>query len=488
MTGSPGDEVGMSSSDDPVGNAKVVIVVCLVLFFGVLNTSGVTVILPEMGAAFSVTTIQLSWVMTGYMLTYGIAIPFFGKLADKFGARPLFFLCIALFSIGSMACLVAPTFETMLAARILQSCGGAAFAGLGLAIASRAFPPQKRGIVLGTVSATVGVGSAAGPLVAGIATELVHWRAIFGISGLVIFLLPLAYQVLPQDDERSEGPLDVMGGMFLAAAITGLLLAVSQSVTSGWFDPAVLIALAFSTGGATGWIVRQRTSSAPFIATELMENGRYLRLIALAFLSAAVYLAALLGFPLMLASQNGLDTLQIGFVMLPGAIAMGLGGVLAGRLVDQVGPRLPTRLGVGLMLGTMLSLSLLSGGSAVSMAILGALLGSGFSLLNTSVTAIIAVMVRPATLASALSINTMAFFVGGSLGAALFSAVVTVRADAVAAWNPLYNGSAINYSDAFGTLAVVVLLALVLVVPLPTKKMVDAARVEKRSRAETFGR
>ena len=460
---------------------NVVFVVCAALFLSVLSSSGVTVILPEMSAAFSVNAGQLSWVMSGYLLTYGIAIPFYGQLADKLGARPLFLLGIALFSAGSVACLVAPNFESMLGARILQAAGGAAFPGLGMAIASRAFPEEKCGVVLGAISATIGIGSAVGPLVAGVISDLVHWRAMFGMSGLIIVVFPLAWKVLSRDDERSDGPMDVVGGVFMALGLTGLLYAVSQSSQTSWFDPAVLGAMAVSAAGLIGLVLRQRTSDAPFIPNELVKNIRYVRLITLAFLAAAVNLAALIGFPLMLATQNSLDTFQIELVMLPGAIAMAVCGVLAGRLVDRVGPRLPTRLGGGAMLATMIALSLLSGGSVATMAILAGLLGAGFAMLNTPIAAIVSVMVRPTSLASALSINTMMFFIGGSLGAALFSSIVTAHADTLTAWNPLYTGSATGYSNAFSVLAVGVALALTLVAPLPTKKMVD---VEKSKEAD----
>jgi DHA2 family metal-tetracycline-proton antiporter-like MFS transporter len=259
------------------------------------------------------------------------------------------------------------------------------------------------------------------------------------------------------------------------------LFAVSQSSQTGWSDPAVLAALGVSAAGLIGLVFRQRTSAAPFIPNELVNNIRYVRLVTLAFLAAAVNLAALIGFPLMLATQNGLDTFHIGLVMLPGAIATAVFGILAGRLVDRVGPRLPTRLGGAIMLGTMIALSLLSGGSVTTMAILAGLLGGGFALLNTPIAAIVSVMVRPAALASALSINTMMFFIGGSMGAALFSSIIAANADALTAWNPLYSGSAINYSDAFSVLAVGVAFALALVAPLPTKKMVD---IDKAKQAE----
>ena len=269
----------------------------------------------------------------------------------------------------------------------------------------------------------------------------------------------------------------------MALGITGLLYAVSQSSQTGWTDPTVLAALAVSAVGLVGLVLRQRTADAPFVANELVNNVRYLRLITLTFLIAAVNLATLIGFPLMLAAHNGLDTLQIGLVMLPGAIATAVCGLLAGRLVDRVGPRLPTRLGGGIMLGTMIAFSLLSGGSVATMAILAGLLGGSFALLNTPIAAIVSVMVRPAIMASALSINTMMFFIGGSMGAALFSSIVTTNAGALSAWSPFYTGSAINYSDAFTLLAAVMVLALMLVVPLPSKKMVDAEKAKEDEQA-----
>ncbi|QMU60796.1 MAG: MFS transporter [Gammaproteobacteria bacterium] len=458
---------------------SVVLVVCVAIFFSVLNASGVTVILPEMRTAYDINTMQLSWVMSIYLLTYGIAIPFYGRIADKFGARPLFLIGITLFFLGSLACFAAPNFKTMLAARILQAAGGAAFPGLGMAIASRAFSKEKRGIAIGILSATMGVGSAIGPLVTGIITEFASWRGIFGVSALVIFVLPFAWMVLPRDEEQSNGKIDIIGGTCLALVITGLLYAVSQSTQSGWTDPIVLAAMTLSVAGLIGLTLRQRSSHEPFIPNELIKNIRYLRIIFLAFLVAAVNLAAIIGFPLMLAKYNGLDTFQIGLVMFPGAIAAAICGILAGRLVDRVGPRLPTRLGASIMLLTMVSLSFLSGGSVMIMMTLAGFLGAGFALLNTPIAAVVSAMVRSTNLASALSLNTMMYFIGGSLGAALFSSIVTSNSDSLAAWNPLYSGTAIGYSDAFGVLAIGIALAIIIVVPLPTKKMVEAEKAKQ---------
>ena len=109
----------------------VLLIVCFALFFGVLNASAVGVVLPDVADDLSVDTGQLSWLMTGFLLIYGIAIPFCGRLADRYGARPLFLLGVGVFSVGALLSALAPNFEFLLVARMIQAIGGAADPGLG---------------------------------------------------------------------------------------------------------------------------------------------------------------------------------------------------------------------------------------------------------------------------------------------------------------------------------------------------------------------
>ena len=129
-------------------NAPVIVsVVCAALFFGVLNTSAVAVVLPDISDDLSVDAGQLSWLMTGFMLVYGVAIPFYGRLADIYGARPLNLLGVSIFSIGSLLSALAPNYSLLLAARVAQATGGTAVPGLGMTLASRAYGPEARGTV-----------------------------------------------------------------------------------------------------------------------------------------------------------------------------------------------------------------------------------------------------------------------------------------------------------------------------------------------------
>ena len=173
---------GSSAINSPASQSSAkgaLIIVCVALFFGVLNASAIGVVLPDIASDMSVDTGQLSWLMTGFLLIYGITIPFYGRLADRYGARPLFLLGVAVFSVGSLLSALAPNFSFLLVARIIQAIGGAAVPGLGMTLASRAYGPESRGTVLGVVAATIGLAGAIGPLIGGALSELFGWQYIF---------------------------------------------------------------------------------------------------------------------------------------------------------------------------------------------------------------------------------------------------------------------------------------------------------------------
>ena len=133
----------------------VLLVVCAALFFGVLNSSVVGVILPEIAADLSIGPGQLSWLMTGFLLVYAIAIPLYGRLADLYGAKLLFSVGVDVFASGSLMSAVADNYSILLASRIVQAVGGAAVPGLGMTLASRAYSPEDRGKILGVVAGTI---------------------------------------------------------------------------------------------------------------------------------------------------------------------------------------------------------------------------------------------------------------------------------------------------------------------------------------------
>ena len=453
-----GDYISSTAS-----KTRVLVAVCVPLFCGVLNASAVGVVLPAIIADLEVDPGRIAWLMTGFLLVYGIAIPFYGRLAGLYGARRLFILGGLIFSAGSLLAALAPSFTWLFAARIVQAAGGAAVPSLGMTLASRAFGPEARGTVLGIIAATIGAGAATGPLVGGALSETLGWRAIFVLTAFGALAVPVALKVLPTEEELTKGRLDLFGGVALGLLVAGALLVPTEAARSGWTSPLVLTGEVMAVAGLAILIFRQSTASHPFIPRELLNNGRYLVLAGMSFFAMAANLAPLIWLPVLLTLAYRLPPLEIGLIMLPGAVASSVFGIIAGRITDRKDPRLPIWAGSPLMLIAVLGLSTSAGSPVWVIALFTGILGAGFGLINTPLAATISRIVSGPMLASALSINSMLFFLGGSLGTAVLMAVVNSEADGVQqSLNPLHTGSTAGFSDAFLILSVPVILAIAL--------------------------
>ena len=469
----------------------VLLVVCAAVFFSVLNASIVNVVLPVIGRDLSVEPTGLGWVITSYLLVYAVAIPFYGRLADLYGARKLFLFGLSVFSAGSLLCAVAPSYPLLLLARLVQASGGAAVPGLGITLTSRAYPPARRGSVLGWISTTIGIAAAIGPTLGGAVSDALGWNYVFVIGALAGLLIPPALSTLPMSQNKGEARLDVPGGLFLGLTVSGALLAVTEGARSGWAAPQVVGAAAVSGAALIALVVRQSTARSPFVPRELVGSPRYVALVGMSFTATAANLAPLVGLPLLLTSVNNLTPSQVGLALLPAATTTAVLGAVAGRVKDQIGGRIPVRGGLAVMLVALLCLSSYAGNSVWMVSALMALLGAGFAFVNTPLSAVVSLVVPGQVLASAMSINSMLFFLGGSFGTALVTAMVVARAgDGTGAVNPFHVGPGANFSDAFLLLSVPLLIAAALSTALPGEEQTHrpqtspgSATVDPRDRA-----
>ncbi|MEM7325299.1 MAG: MFS transporter [Actinomycetota bacterium] len=451
------------------GHTGVLVIVCTALFFGVVNGSAVAVVLPEIGADLDIAEGNLSWVLSGFLLTYGVAIPFYGRLAGRFGARRLFLVGVMLFAVGSALSALATGLVTLLAARTVQAVGGAAVPGLGMTLASRAFPEQRRGFVLGVISATMGVAAAAGPLGAGVVTEIADWRYLFAISALSVVTVPFGVRHLDRHEALTDEPLDLRGGVLFGVGVAALLYVVTRGSQAGWTDGLALAGAMVSVVALSILVRHQAHEATPFIPRTLVANRRYLLLTLLGFMVTFANLAAQIGYPFLFNSVHGMSSLDIGVALIPAALTTAVLGVIAGRLVDRVGPASPLRVGAVLMIVGTIAKSTWVGGSVWTIAVLAMVFGAGFALVNTPLATAVSLLVHPRDLAAALSLNTMMFFIGGSFGSSLFTSIVisaTPEADAV---NPIHTGAGAGFSNAFLALVLPIAIGLGVSAALPGK-------------------
>lgn len=386
-------------------------------------------------------------------------------MADRYGAGRLFVFGVVAFSAGSLLSAVAPNYEFLFLARILQALGGAAVPGLGMTLASRAYGPESRGMVLGMVAATIGVGSVIGPLLGGVLSELMVWRSIFLVTSAALLTVPFTVKAFPKGEERLERNLDLIGGVGLGLMVAGILLIPSEGARSGRTSALVIAGGMAGLVGLAVLAARQLFAAAPFIHRELLRNLRFLALVGMSFTLMAANLAPLIELPVLLAISHGLSPLEIGLAMMPGAALSAVSGILSGKLTDRT--RTAGEYRVYHHAGSVVRTVGLLGLIALGHAGFAGLLGAGFGFVKTPLEATISRLVSGQMLASALSMNSMLFFLRGSFGTAIFMALASSSGLADGSLNPVNSGLGNGFNDGFLFLTIPVLLAMGLSLALP---------------------
>ena len=142
------------------------------VFVSVLNSSMVNVVIPVIGRDYGVTEAQVGWVITGYLLTYAVGIPLYGRAADVFGIRRAFIVGLLAFAAGSLLCAWAPSLVALVFGRVVQGVGGAAIPALSSVSVTKILPAGERGAALGLIVSSVGIGAAIGPILGGVVGAL----------------------------------------------------------------------------------------------------------------------------------------------------------------------------------------------------------------------------------------------------------------------------------------------------------------------------
>ncbi len=167
------------------------VIATLTSFLPPFMASSINIALPAIGAEFSMDAILLGWIATSYLLSAAVFMVPFGKIADIYGMKKVFFIGLFIFTASSLIAFFAPTSSILIGSRILQGIGSAMIFGTGTAILVSVFPVQERGKILGINAASVYLGLSLGPFLGGLLTEYFGWRSLFLIN-VPLGLIPLA--------------------------------------------------------------------------------------------------------------------------------------------------------------------------------------------------------------------------------------------------------------------------------------------------------
>ena len=312
------------------------------LFMLMLDSTAIALALPSIRLDLGASTSGIQWAQNVYLLVLAALVTTLGRVGDLVGRRLIFSAGLIVFALGSIVCATADSIAVLVAGRAVQGVGAAAMLALSLAIATLAFPPERRARAIGIWAAVSSIALAIGPLVGGAVVEFASWRWLFALNlPLAALSLVVIAAAMPESrDETAGRRIDVPGLLTLSAGLTLLVLALVQGKAWGWDSPRTLGALGAGIALLALFVAVERRVSEPIIDLSLFDSGPYLGASAAAFALVGSYWTVMFLLPQYLDLALRFSTARAGVLMLPVTFPMAVMSPVVGRAVARIGARL----------------------------------------------------------------------------------------------------------------------------------------------------
>ncbi len=465
----------------PARLRQVMIGLGLVMLLPALDQTIVVTALPTIGAELRGAQ-DLPLIVTAYLVAATVVTPLYGKFADVHGRRIVLLVGVAIFSLGSIACALAPTMSALAIARALQGAGGGGLISLAQTIVADLVSPRERGRYQTYFAAVFITSSVAGPALGGLFAQYLHWSLIFWINlplGLAaLFVVNARLKRLPE--RRHPHRIDYLGAALLMPASGLLVLALSWGgVRYPWNASTILSMLAAAGMCWVFFVWRTLRAEEPLIPLRVLR----LRIVRDAILSGATGLGAFIGLsavlPLYFELGLGMDAKDSGLALIPVMAGTVVGATVAGRLMAHLVHYKTTPL-IGLALATLAALFAAWALPSASLLTLGALLTLvtfGIGAMLPVATVSVQNAVDPRDLGTATATNQFFRQLGAAAIVALFGALALGggRADLVAQHGPASAAETVAIVASFRlvllALAVVVFLSFVFMMKLEERPL-----------------
>jgi EmrB/QacA subfamily drug resistance transporter len=374
---------------------------------------------------------RLSWVVTAYLLTSTASTPLWGKISDLYGRRLIFQVAIGIFLVGSALSGLSQNMTELIAFRALQGIGGGGLFAIALSIIGDVIPPRERGRYLGYFGAVFGVSSVAGPLLGGWLTDGPGWRWIFyinlpvGLAALVVTSIVLRMPVV-----RRQHRIDYLGAGLIVAAVSSLLLYLDwRGNEYGWTDSGGLALLAGFVVLSAAFVVVELRAAEPIIPMRLFRNPVFSVGNVYGFLAGVAMFGGIIFLPVYLQAVKGFSPTQSGLALLPAIVGIFSTSVGAGRLITRTGRyKIYPIIGSVVLIVALVLLSRLEVDTPFwQVALFEYLFGAGLGFTMQTIVTAVQNAVEFRDLGTATSSTTFFRQMGGSIGAAVFGAVLSSR-------------------------------------------------------------
>jgi EmrB/QacA subfamily drug resistance transporter len=308
---------------------EILFAVMLGLFLGALDQTIVGPALPTVVTDLAGNDYYV-WAVTIYLLTSTISVPFWGKLSDLYGRKPIFMIGIGIFLVGSALSGLSQNMAMLIAFRGLQGIGAGSLFPVALAVIGDLFTPAERGKYQGLFGAVFGIAFIIGPLVGGFLTEQISWHWIFYVNipiGLVsLFFI---YRLLPTvKNPRATRNFDVLGGSIFTVAISFLLVGLTNKQFGEWTDATVGGFILIGLVGTVLFVLAETRAKEPIVPLNLFRIRTYTASMIATFFASFAFFGAIIFLPRWFQIVEGFSPTNSGLAALP---------LMAGLIVSSIG-------------------------------------------------------------------------------------------------------------------------------------------------------
>ncbi|HEX3714132.1 MAG TPA: MFS transporter [Trebonia sp.] len=396
-----------------------------------LDATAVNVALTSIGRSLHGTTAGLQWVVDGYTLPFAALLVSAGAVADRFGARRLFCLGLAGFTVASPACGLAPTLWLLVASRVAAGGAAAAMLPASLALVRQARPePSARARAIAVWTAGGAAAIAAGPVLGGILTAAAGWQAIFFLNVPAALTAAVLLARVPASARRAA-PLDPAGQVTAAAGLAALAFGVIYGGAAGYAAAPVLAALAVALLALAVFVIVESRTAQPMVPLPLLRSPAVAACLLTGFSVNAGFYGIAFVLSLYFQRALGYSAIGAGLLFLPMTGLLTVASLMSARVAARRGHLLPIRLGLSAGTIGMLALAFSPSLPALEIALVPAGAGLGFALPSLTFQLLDSLPAGQAGLAGGL-FNAVRQ-TGGALAVAVFGVLVSGPAGSFAA-------------------------------------------------------
>ncbi|TDQ41078.1 MFS transporter [Aureibacillus halotolerans] len=432
------------NTERPVMNEGLVtLLISITLVFVVMNTMMFNIALPSIATEFAVSEATASWLVTGYSIVFAISSITYSRLSDFIPIRRLLAISMSIVSLAAIVGLFSHSFFVLMGVRIVQAAGAGAIPALGLILVSRFIPTGRRGKAMAAVMAAVSLGLGLGPVVGGIIVEFAGWNTLFGVTAIILLLVPFVYKQIPAETPV-KGSFDVMGALFIGVGTTCVLLFLTTQVWLAFLIGVVSLLL---------FVWRIRTVKEPFVEPTLFRHRRFLLLSAVGIAAYLCNFATLFLLPQLLHHSHNLSASSAGLIIFPGSLLAMIISNRIGKWIDNRGNEQILSYMPWIPLVAMVLFASFAAESFVAVLLIYMLMSLGITALNSSVSNEMSRVLEARQIGTGMGLFQLLQFFSGAFGVAVTASALT--------WQKELTLS-VAYSNIFWGMAVVALLSIVL--------------------------